>query len=80
MKKKRNHWKIPTAILAVLTAVCIVAIPVTGYFQTMINAALDAETQEVIPDPDAQIFYWTDYETEEELVANDWAVCRQVTG
>ena len=79
MKKKRNHWKIPTALLAVLTAVCIVAIPVTGYFQTMINAALDAETQKVIPDPDAQIFYWTDYETEEKLVANDWAVCRQVT-
>ena len=78
-KKKRNYWKIPTAVLAVLTAICLVAIPVTSYFATMINAALEAETQKVIPDPDAQIFYWTEYETEEDLVANDWAVCRQVT-
>ena len=42
----------------------------------MINAALGAETQKIIPGEDSRIFYWTDFETEEELMANDMAVCR----
>ncbi len=79
MKKRKNPWRIPTTILAVLTLICVVAVPVTSYFKTMINVALNAEVQRIIPDSDAQIFYWTDYDSEEELVANDWAVCRQVT-
>ncbi len=77
--KKNLLWKLVTAVFAVLTAVCVAAIPITSYFAPMINVALGAETQRIIPDPDAQIFYWTDYESEEELVANDWNVCRQVT-
>ena len=36
--------------------------PVTNYYETMINAALNAETQKIVPDPDAQIFYWTESE------------------
>ena len=76
--KKRNFWKIPMAVFAVFTAICVAAIPITNYFAPMINVALNAETQRIIPDPDAQIFYWTRYDSEEELVANDWNVCRQV--
>jgi len=73
--KKRNPWIAVTAVLLALTIILAIAIPVTGYYETMINAALGADTQRIIPDPDAKIFYWTEYETEEELVANDWAVC-----
>ena len=76
--KKRNFWKIPMAVFAVFTVICVAAIPITNYFAPMINVALNAETQRIIPDPDAQIFYWTRYDSEEELVANDWNVCRQV--
>ena len=76
--KKNAVWKILIAVFAVFTAICAVAIPVTGYFAPMINVALNAETQRIIPDPDAKIFYWTEYESEDELVANDWNVCRQV--
>lgn len=72
--KKRTLWKIPTAIFAVFTVICVAAIPITNYFAPMINVALNAETQRIIPDPDAQIFYWTRYDSEEELVANDWNV------
>ena len=75
---KKNIWKIPMAGFAVLTAVCVTAIPITGYFAPMINVALNAETQKIVKDPNAQIFYWTNYDSEEELVANDWNVCRQV--
>jgi len=76
--KKRNPWIAVTAIALTLTIVLVIAIPVTSYFAPMINAALGADTQRITPDPDAQIFYWTGYDTEEELLANDWAVCRQV--
>ncbi len=75
---KKNFWKIPVAVFAVLTAVCVAAIPITSYFAPMINVALNAETQKIVKDPSAQIFYWTNYDSEEELVANDWNVCRQV--
>ena len=74
--KRKNIWKILTAVTAVLTLLLGVAIPVTGYYATMINAALGAETQQIIPGENSQIFYWTEFETEEELVANDMAVCR----
>ena len=76
--KKRNHWKAVTAILCALTMLLAVAIPVTSYYETMINAALGADTQRISPDPDAKIFYWTEFETEEELAANDNAVCYDI--
>ncbi len=52
--KKRNFWKIPMAVFAVFTAICVAAIPITNYFAPMINVALNAETQRIIPDPDAR--------------------------
>lgn len=78
MKKRKNPWKLTTILFGALAVLFAVAIPVTSYYQTMINAALNAETQRIIPDPDAKIFYWTDYETEEDLTARDNAVCYQL--
>ena len=74
--KKRNIWKTLTVATAVLALLLGVAIPITGHYSTMINAALGAEIQKIIPGEDSRIFYWTDFETEEELMANDMAVCR----
>ena len=52
MKKKASkRWVTLTAVTAVLLAVCIVAIPVTNAFSSVISVALNAKTQEVIPDP-----------------------------
>lgn len=76
--KKRNPWIVPTVLLLVVTAVLGAAIPVTNYYETMINAALNAETQKIVPDPDAQIFYWTEYEDEDALVAHDTETCYRV--
>ncbi len=76
--KKKNPWLIPTIILLVFSILLTAAIPVTAYYETMINAALNAQTQKIIPGENSQIFYWTDYESEEDLVNNDMAVCRQV--
>lgn len=76
--KKSNPWKIITVIMAVLTAVLIAAIPVTNYYATMINAALGAETQKIIPGENSTIFYWTDYENEDDLVARDNAICYEL--
>ena len=76
--KKKNPWLIPTIILLVFSILLTMAIPVTAYYETMINAALNAKTQKIIPGENSKIFYWTDYESEEDLVNNDMAVCRQV--
>ncbi len=76
--KKRNPWIVPTVLLLVVTAVLGAAIPVTNYYETMINAALNAEMQKIVPDPDAQIFYWTEYEDEDALVAHDMETCYRV--
>ena len=76
--KKKNPWLIPTIILLVFSILLTAAIPVTVYYETMINAALNAQTQKIIPGENSKIFYWTDYESEEDLVNNDMAVCRQV--
>ena len=76
--KKMNLWKIPTVLTAILAVILAIAIPVTTFYETMINAALGAETQKIIAGENDQIFYWTEYESEEDLTANDMAVCRQV--
>ena len=76
--KKRNPWIIPTVLLLAVTVILGAAIPVTNYYETMINAALNAETQRIVADPDAQIFYWTEYEDEEALVAHDMETCYRV--
>lgn len=78
LRVKKNLWRILTALTVALALVLAIAIPITGYYSTMINAALGADTQKIIPGDDAQIFYWTEYETEEELVASDMAICRQL--
>lgn len=76
--RKRNVWRIPAVITALLAVVLAVAIPITSFYSTMINAALGAETQKIIRGENSQIFYWTEFETEEDLVANDMAICRQL--
>ena len=76
--KKRRFWKISTIITAVITIILVIAIPITNYYATMINAALGAETQKIIPGDNSRIFFWTDFESEEELVAHDWETCYQL--
>lgn len=78
MKKTGLVWKILTPILAVLMIVSIVAIPVTASFGNAINVALGAKTQEIVPGEGAQIFFWSDYESEEDLVAFEQQLCRDI--
>ncbi|MDY4662553.1 glycoside hydrolase family 3 C-terminal domain-containing protein, partial [Pseudoflavonifractor capillosus] len=80
MKRKKGSklWAVMTAITAVLLVVCIVAIPVTSAFATAINVALNAKTQEIVPDPNATIYFWSDYESEEDLVAYEKELCEQI--
>lgn len=76
--RKRNPWIAVSAVLLALTVLFGAAIPVTNYYATMINAALGAETQKIIPGEDSKIFYWTDYESEEDLVAHNNAICYEL--
>ena len=54
--KKMNLWKIPTVLTAILAVILAIAIPVTTFYETMINAALGAETQKIIAGENDQIF------------------------
>ena len=78
MKPRKNPWIALTALFLALTVILGIAVPVTDFYETMINAALNAETQKIVPDPDAKIFYWTEYEDEESLVAHDMETCYRV--
>lgn len=78
MKKGSKLWLFLTVVCAVLMVVSIVAIPVTGFYATAINVALGAATQEIIPDPDANIYFWSNYDKEEDLVAYEQELCEAV--
>ena len=57
MKKASKLWKVLTAVMAVLLVIALIAVPVTNAFATVINVTLGAATQEIIPDPDAEIYF-----------------------
>ena len=78
--KNNKLWTILTVVMAVLLVISIVAVPVTNMFSTVINVTLGATTQEIIPDPDAEIYFWTNYESEEDLVAYEKELCATVEG
>lgn len=79
MKKKGNLlWTVLTVVTSLLLVVSIVAIPITNAFATAINVALGAKTQEIVPDPDAKIYFWSDYESEEDLVAYEKQLCHDI--
>ena len=79
MKKKGSKlWTALTAVFAVLLVVCIIAIPVTNGLSTSINIALKADTQKIIPDPNATIYFWSDYDDEADLVAFEKQLCRDI--
>lgn len=80
MKKKKGSklWIALTAVTAVLLAVCIIAIPVTAALSTSINIALKADTQKIVPDSDATILFWSNYDSEDELVSFEKQLCRDI--
>lgn len=79
MKKKASKpWIALTAITAVVLAVCIAAIPITSQFSSVISVALNAKTQEVIPDPEATVHFTSNYDSEEELVAFEKELCESI--
>ena len=76
--KKGLIWKILTPILAVLMIVSIVAIPVTNSFDNAINVALGAKTQEIVPEEGASVYFMSNYENEDDLVAFEKQLCRDI--
>lgn len=78
MKNPSKKWAVLTAVTAALLVVCLVAIPVTNAFATVINVSLGAATQRIEADEDASIYFWSEYESEEDLVAFERQLCQDV--
>ena len=76
----KKPWLITTIVFGVLAVVMAVALAVGTYYQEIINVFLDAQTQIIVPEEGATIYYWTDYDDEEELVAHGKEVCRDIEG
>ena len=80
VKKPGKIWRVLTPVMAVLLAIFTVAIPLTGPngFGPVINNFLKATTQKVVADPDAKIYFWSEWDSEEDLVAHEKELCRQI--
>ena len=76
----KKLWLVTTIVFGVLAVIMAVGLAVGTYFEQVINLALNVETQKIIPDPDATIYFWTDYENEEDLVAYEQQLCRDIEG
>ena len=76
----KKLWLITTIVFGVLAVIMAVGLAVGTYFEQVINLALNVKTQEIIPDPDATIYFWTDYENEDDLVAYEKELCRDIEG
>ena len=72
--------RVPIIVFAVLTAVCIAAIPITAGYSDVISSALHAQTQKVEADPNAKIYYWTAWEDQQALVDHEYELCRAIEG
>ena len=79
-KKKGTLWVVLTAISAVFLAILIAAIPITQGFASVINVALKAQTQKIVAEEGAEIYFWSEYDSDEELVAEEYQLCRDIEG
>ncbi|MBR1813510.1 MAG: glycoside hydrolase family 3 C-terminal domain-containing protein [Lachnospiraceae bacterium] len=78
MKKGSAKWTVLTVIMAILMVVSIVAIPVTNMFANAINVTLGAKTQEIVPEEGASVYFVSNYENVDDLVAFEKQLCRDI--
>jgi beta-glucosidase len=71
---------IGASIFGVLTIALSIGSGIAKQYEPQINLVLKVQTQKIIPDPDAKIYYWTDYTDEEELVKHEKELCEQIEG
>ena len=78
--KKGRIWKVLTIVSAVLLVVCIVAIPISQQFASVLNVALKADTQRIVKSDEPTVLFKSAWESEEELVAHEKKLCRAIEG
>ena len=59
---------IGASVFALLTVGFGVGSKFAKQYEPQLNLVLNATNQKIIPDPDAKIYYWTEYQNEEDLV------------
>ena len=71
---------IGASIFGVLTVALSIGSGIAKQYEPQLNLVLNATSQKIIPDPDAKIYYWTDYNDEAELVKHEKELCEQIEG
>ena len=79
MKKKASkRWVVLTAVTAVCWRYALWRSRSQTLFPAVISVALNAKTQEVIPDPEATVHFTSNYDNEEDLVAFEKELCESI--
>ena len=71
---------IGASIFGVLTIALSIGSGIAKQYEPQLNLVLNASSQKIIPDPDAKIYYWTDYTDEAELVKHEKELWEQIEG
>ncbi len=76
----KKLWTTLTAVCAGMTALLTAGLCVMNFYEQPINLWLGLELQEIIPEEGAVIRYWTDWESNEDLVAYEEQLCETIEG
>ena len=82
-KKKVIKWSVLTGICAVLMVALMIATPLAMNYATVINIYLGTSSYEVVSSSDSDedtTYYASSFESEDELVAYEEELCKQVEG
>ena len=71
---------IGASVFALLTVGFGVGSVIAKQYEPQLNLVLNATNQKIIPDPDAKIYYWTEYQSEEDLVKHEKELCEKIEG
>jgi len=67
-------------VCGILTVAFGIGSVVASNYTPQLNAVFNADNQRIIPDPDAKIYFWTDYQNEDDLVAYERELCEKIEG
>lgn len=71
---------IGAAAFGLLTVAFSVGSVIAKQYEPQLNVALNVSNQKIIPDPDAKIYFWTEYQNEEDLTKHEKELCDKIEG
>ena len=77
---KKKLFLILGIVSAVFAIACSIGTSIAYKYDTTFNAYFNIETQKVVPDENAKIYYWTEFNSTEEFKKESLKTCEEVEG